>query len=138
MYANFNKFDNKCRRLAIFAEPYNETLTDSISHLFITVITCSKSDQFSKKKAWELFKHHNDLLKGEVANDFKRPVNPYFNMLKIVDNKPKRTFINWCNENYYYKGDYPVIYDRVVLVKGDEQIILKDRKSKDTLENNLW
>ena len=97
-------YDEKGRRLSIFAKQKDKELE-------ITIITCSKKDQFSKKEAKSLYAQ---------VNWGKTTCKPQRFTIPIKDDKPKWTFINWCRENYYHKEKATFMFDAYVLTKGDE------------------
>lgn len=108
MYANFNRYDNKGRRLSLFAEEENNKLK-------IYVITCSKSDQFCKKDGWWYLELHQRYLAGVIQEDDLEELfvpHPQVFEIDVIDNKPKKTFINWCNENFYFLKEKQVRYNR--------------------------
>lgn len=80
-WTNFSRYDKSGRRLSIFCDILNE------KELIITVIPCAKKDYFNKKVGKDLFY----IGKGV------RYIVP------IIEDKPIRTFMDWCKENYYKK-----------------------------------
>lgn len=99
-YVTYKFYDERGRRLSIFAEMEEK-------NLHITVYTCSKKDQFSRRVAKHMF--FNEFPDGH-PNEFTIP---------IKDSKPKWTFINWCRENYYHREGATFMFDAYVLAKGD-------------------
>jgi len=82
MYANFNRYNDQGERMNIFCEP---EVDGTLSIIFFP---CSKKDQFSKKVAWEFCKIWK--MGGMVNNATRLSIS-------VMDNKPKKTFLNWCN-----------------------------------------
>lgn len=124
MYANFNKYDNKGRRLSIFGVEENE---NGVVRTY--VFTCSKCDQFSKRKAWQLFENYTKSLNEEYLDENDEVPVVTVEKVDIVDNKPKKTFINWCNENFYQLKSTNVNYTRIFVEnKNGQRTILKDSK----------
>ncbi len=106
-WVTYKFYDEKGRRLSIFAEELKELEENEME---ITVITCSKHDQFSRAEAKHLYAGYN----------WGKPYcNPQTFIVPIKDNKPKWTFINWCRENYYHKEEAIFQFAGYVLAKGD-------------------
>jgi hypothetical protein len=81
-------YDIKGRRLAIFGRaPLNVKLETF-------VLTCSKKDFFSKKKARQVY---DDYLAGNLDVEKYHPV---IMRMPVVDDDPGRTFMNFCENSY--------------------------------------
>lgn len=80
-WSNFSRYDRSGRRLSIFCDILNK------KELIITVIPCAKKDIFNKEIGKQLF----------YANFGVKYIVP------IIEDKPIRTFMDWCKENYYKK-----------------------------------
>lgn len=108
--ATFAFYDEKGRRLGIFAE----IIVDSLS---ISIITCSKQDMFSKKKSRELYEMWEDS--GRKHPDI-HPMT--FNISLKDKTTPRKEFIIWCRENFYSKMLLPVTLSGMIegLVRGEE------------------
>lgn len=117
-YVTYKFYDDHKRRLAIFAVP-RQAPDLGEDFLEIWVVTCSPKDRFSKWKANKIFegRAEGDSLKG------------YFQVLIKDKNKPKWTFIKWCEENYYKLVDAIFQMEAKVLVKdlkGENPIVMDD------------
>lgn len=89
MWTTYRFYDEKGRRLAIFAEDFGQG-----KELKITIITCSQKDQFSKVRAKKLFeKCHIDPAACAC--------HPTIIRIPVINDKPKWTFIHWCQDNYF-------------------------------------
>lgn len=95
IYTCFKFYLKDKRRIAAFAEKIDDKL-------FITVIPCSRKDQFIKRKARELY---------EVSNKDNRVC------IDIVDDKPMKTFISFLYENYYKRKQITSFVLKNILVK---------------------
>jgi hypothetical protein len=82
-YVTYKYFNKSNQRLAIFGEVINDNMA-------ITIIPCSKKDQFNKKKARELY---NKIKEGETVH------YEAFNF-KGTD---ASDFFRWCKSRYYKK-----------------------------------
>lgn len=68
MYTNFKFATQHGRRVAIFAEPHVDAKGKQWTK--VTVITCSLSDAFSKRRAKEIF---NNFKSGEAFYEKRQP-----------------------------------------------------------------
>lgn len=95
LFITYKFYDDKKRRLSIFGEyfPANGVIE-------IAVFTCSNKDHFSKKTAREAF----ELLCHSVTECHNGHFHPMLSIIDVVDNKPGKTFINWCDEHFYKKS----------------------------------
>lgn len=84
-YANFKNHDKKRHRLSIFAEDNEE---EKILH--ITVIPCSRDDQFSRKEGRRLYE---ELKMGGKVYHFKYDLK--------YESHPKNEFLDHCYYEYY-------------------------------------
>lgn len=82
-YVTYKFFNKKNNRLAIFGE----VISDNIA---VTVIPCSKNDQFIKKKARELYEN---IKKGESV---------YYESFNLKGTDAS-DFFRWCKSKYYKK-----------------------------------
>lgn len=117
-YSNLRCYDEKGRRVAIFARHITlsdgsagEELVNPRAALEITVITCSKQDNFSKKRANTLYRNH--IAGGEGCH-------PDLFHIEVREDKPKWTFLMWCKENYFKLIPYMFGIQGKVLVRGEE------------------
>lgn len=94
IYSNLKRFDNKGRRLSIFA-----TSKDGNQTLDIYVQVCSKKDQFKKEytrsRANFYFSEGEVSFKAEFPDDHPQIFN-----IVVEEGKPKITFLNWCRTNF--------------------------------------
>jgi hypothetical protein len=92
IFASFQHYDVKGRRLSIFGTPFKDG-----SGMEILVFFCSKQDQFSKEYGWNLYRSFRDVYQ------FKEVVkmSPY---MEVVPGTSKKDFIIWCNNLFYKKG----------------------------------
>lgn len=94
IYSNLKRFDNKGRRLSIFA-----TSKDGNQTLDIYVQVCSKKDQFKKEytrsRANFYFSEGEVNFKAEFPDDHPQIFN-----IVVEEGKPKITFLNWCRTNF--------------------------------------
>lgn len=122
-YVTYKFYDEKERRLAIFAVPslmageYEDVDTPKEwNALLLFVIPCSKKDTFSKAKAKELFEE-NWSLKTQGFEGIKGVTEL---LIPIENNKPKFTFIKWCEDNYYKYIPTVMAIEAPMLYRGDE------------------
>lgn len=90
-WSNFIRYDKSGRRLSIFCDILNE------KELIITVIPCAKKDVFSKKDGIAYFKEGKGVK----------------HIVPIIEDKPIKTFMNWCKENYYRKTIYEFNFNKM-------------------------
>lgn len=120
IFANFQKYNEKGQRMNIFCEVHEDGL-------IVTYFPCSKYDQFSKHTGWKLY---TEFKGGDLSNLHKWSCRT----ISVVDNKPKKTFLNWCNDNFYHLRDRTVRYNRFFLEnKHGKRIILKDKPMFDKM-----
>lgn len=87
-YSNMCRYDSFGRRLAVFGRVKER----GAGEMIITIIRCSKKDQFSRKFA------HTAYNQGVPKHD----VHPEIIKLKLENvTTPKNEFIKFVNENYY-------------------------------------
>ena len=103
MYKAFCYYDKKGRRLSIFGEKGG-------LNVLITVIPCSKNDIFKKSIAKELYNRTGLSLE----------VNCELFVIPIIDDKPRKSFIDWCELNYYKQKLEFKVFTRRILVKRNE------------------
>lgn len=124
MYTTFMFYNEQKKRLSIFAEREGDIL-------HITVIPCSRKDQFSRKVGREEYAEivainptDKELQKRNIAT---------FN-IGIKDKQPGKTFINWCKEKYYKKYEatslVPVYYLAKKEINGDDRLDVLNNKFK--------
>jgi hypothetical protein len=106
LYVSYKFYDDHKRRLAIFGEHFPES-----NIIEIAVFTCSNKDHYSKKTAREAF----ELLCKSVNECNEHHFHPMLSVIDVVDNKPGKSFITWCEEHFYKRRQYvhriPVIRD---------------------------
>jgi len=125
MWVTYAFYDEKGRRLTIVGrvvadsceEQQDGTLKFENPQLEIHVVTCSKHDEFSRKKVRTLV---TNLQKGFSVKDLG--FHPVVHLIPIKDDKPKWTFINWCRENYYHREVGIFMFDAYILAKGNEAL----------------
>jgi len=118
IFANFQKYDEKGRRLNIFAIDDNQ----APNSLKVVYFPCSKADQFSKARGWELYANHNALMGGVLVPMEETP-KAVIKYIEIIDNKPKKSFLNWCNENFFSRKFKFVTYRRETLRNDAGKVI---------------
>ena len=102
-FSNLSKYDEKGKRLAIFAEVDDETPTK----LHIFILKCSKKDQFTKALAREVYEKYKETRTVLVVENNGIYYHP--NVISInIDNPatPKKCFLEWCNSTFYSYRDY--------------------------------
>lgn len=114
-YRTYCFYDARTRRVAIFAKAVGE---GDLQYLQIYVVTCSAKDRFSKKKANLIYngRDKGDSVKGYFTTD-------------VVDGNPKKSFIRWCEANYYKLVDATFEVEAKVYVKderGEEPDFLEE------------
>lgn len=124
--ATFAFYDEKGRRLNIFAEQVEAGLK-------ISVITCSKDDQFCKKVGRALYMTWRSGI-TEVEGK-KIDTNPQEFILTLKDStKPQREFIQWCRDNFYSLGNMAISIEGFVQVLQKNGEVM-DSDLKKTLKN---
>lgn len=114
-FANFQKYNEKGQRMNLFAEVNGDEIV-------IIYFPCSTKDQFSKSTAWEMYVNY--CTKCVEIKSLTLTIIP------VVENKPKKTFLNWCNENFYHMEDeiehryHEVEY---LINKEKNKIVIKDK-----------
>lgn len=104
VYVTYKFYDSKLRRLAIFGQRNSGIIS-------IYVIACSRKDAFIKKKAREMFE------------DYKKK-QPQF-IIPEKDNKPGKTFINFCHDNFYKrKGKVELKCEIPYFIKAGQEILM--------------
>lgn len=89
-YSNMCRYNAKGQRVAVFGKIDGTQLN-------ISVITCSKKDQFSRKEAHRMYQEYiNGNLKQEPV---AHPLTITHNMENPA--MPKKEFLTWVNRNYY-------------------------------------
>jgi len=103
----YKYYDQKGRRLAIMAKKLNETHTE------ITIITCSKLDQFNKRFA----RHALSLCSntGKVVIN-KEEIHPQTVVIAHYG-EFRKSFFEWASDNYY-KIEYGVKNYNVTYLVG--------------------
>lgn len=124
-YRTFRFYDEKGRRLSIFAVPssFHMPLPDDdsvelgklVDGLTIYVFTCSKKDTFSKKKARQLYEDYITTPETELSH-------PEIYIIPIQDNKPKWSFLIWCRENFFKLLPYTFAIQGNVLTRGQDAL----------------
>ena len=116
-YSNFQCFDNKKRRKAIFGRKVDNNKIE------IFEITCSLTDEYNKEYPKNIYKRYLEgLLYGGC--------HPVIYTIPLDGNKPLWTFNNHCKENYYHKQTITCLYNVEMLKKGFEMKIVNVTKKK--------
>lgn len=89
-YLTYKFYDQKGRRLAIMGNVQDSGRID------IIVITCSKKDDFNKSVVRQALLNISNIGKAEIE---EQEVHPQFFTINTTE-RPKFTFIKWCQENY--------------------------------------
>lgn len=108
-YCTYKFYDEKGRRLAIFANENGD-------HLEAKIYTCSKSDQFHK---WMI----RNVAEGEVLlfeNYAPVEFTPQEVKIPIEDGKPGRSFMEYLHRNFWKPQDVYVVDIRSVLFKNSK------------------
>lgn len=119
-------YTKKGQRLAVFGQVTPE------GYIKIFILTCSKDDQFSKKFALECY--NNFIKDGKTIYVDKegnpQEFHPYQETIKVIDEKPKFTFIKYCKLNLYRKGlDTTTIYYDVFIKQNVFKLPVADGES---------
>jgi hypothetical protein len=125
-FATFNFYDQKGRRLNIFAEQEGNDLK-------ITVITCSRKDMFSKKKGRSLYEK---WVTGENATE----ISPKVHIVPISDTKKsKKEFINWCRENFMRKRIIEIEATASVFLDKDGNVMEAEllKRIRNAMQNGI-
>lgn len=106
-YCNFQYYDKKGRRLAVFCRYISPTEAE------IFTLTCSIQDQFNRKYARQVYESY--LVGGDKNFDFHKP------LIELVLIQPEdgevQTLLAYCRKNYYTLAtaeittDIPVLYN---------------------------
>lgn len=122
MWTTYKFYDEKGRRLTIVGrvvcdaaiEQEDGTIKFENEQLDIQIVTCSKKDEFSKKAVKAFVKTLEEGGNGD---------NLGFKVLNITipikDNKPKFTFISWCQDTYYKNIPVIVAYNSYGIGRRD-------------------
>lgn len=125
-YVTYKFHDTKGRRLAIFAVPsYREGLYQGVSLreqmpfnlLKIFIITCSKKDTFSKARARNMFAEFMQFKMQGFTGSYAHPTEI---QIDVKDDKPKFTFLRWCEDNYFKYIPTVFALEAPMLYRGDE------------------
>lgn len=87
----YKYYDQKGRRLAIMARQLNETHTE------ITIITCSKLDQFNKKEARQALLNVELGTKPVIKSEEVHPQT----VIIAHYGEFRKSFFEWTSDNYY-------------------------------------
>lgn len=137
-YVTYKFYDSRKRRLAIFAIPTIKVVDAEslfvgngpiVDTLHIYVIACSRKDTFSKKKAKALFEEFIDLKRQGFDGGMAHPIEL---QIDVKDDKPKFTFLRWCEDNYFKYRNLVYGIETNVLIKGEEILDL------DLNNGDLW
>jgi hypothetical protein len=149
LLCTFKFYDNRRRRLTIFAKPvletveegskikttmgYNPILDGSLrpTHLHVYIITCSKKDQFDKKYARDLLDEFLEFRENGKDGAIAHPIEL---LIPIKENKPKFTFIQWCHDNFYKYKQLEFALSTPCLVKGDQMLEMDLRRSSELMQ----
>ena len=111
MYKTFKYYDDNGRRLSIMGEIIKSPIGDLI---LMTVIRCSKEDNFNKTVAIEIY----TAIKEGRYFDYSEVT------ISILDNKPGKSFIDWCESNLYKeKLEYRVFTRKILTRRGKEKTL---------------
>jgi len=112
---DYNKYLEDGRRLSCFGQVIEEVLK-------ITIIICSKKDQFSKKKAYQLYRH---LLNGD------KYCSPMIIEVELNKENPIKVFKKTLNRLFYRKHykttKISALLEEEILSKGKTDIIVKSQ-----------
>lgn len=128
MTTYFNTYafhDAKGRRLAVFCR----FLEPETCKAEIFTLACSKKDQFSKRKARQVYDAYLNIVKGRELT--YAPINPKIAIgetqevfkpkIVHVDIKPEsrqlQTLMHYCEQNYYWEVSYPVEKEETTVIK---------------------
>ena len=107
IHKTFSFYDKKGRRLSIFGEVVDNKIN-------ITIIPCSKHDKFYKDKANILF---------NTIGAYKE-----LHIIPIIDNKSMKSFINWCETNFYRLSTRTALFKRDILINTSTHNIIPNSK----------
>lgn len=107
-YSTFMFYDEHKRRLSIFARKVGDTLE-------ITVIPCSKRDNFQRKIGRQLYEQ---VIAGDEVKGY------YLANIGIKDGWPKNSFLDYCRKNFYKKINTKRKMYISLLKKGGNEIYL--------------
>lgn len=110
-FSNFRRYNAKGQRLAIFCRK-----VEAQKDMEIFILRCSRKDIFSKKVAKDVYERY---VNTGVTADYHPQV---FNLL-IDNNKPKYTFLRWCNNNTYKPIEMILDIPVTVLSRGETILI---------------
>ena len=111
-FVSFQYYDQKGRRLTICGDVVD-------SNLQITVITCSKNDQFVRRTGKELFAQIK-------AGSIQSKVGQTFNIPLEKDDVPGKLFNQFCHESFFKKVEESVRITRTYLKKGLKLVPVKN------------
>lgn len=97
--ATYKFYDNKKRRLSIFARKDGDSLE-------ILVIPCSKKDKFIKRKGRDIY----ETVMAEVGPEPSK-YEYDAHVLVLSESNPRKEFIEWCKKHYmkqysFFKKEY--------------------------------
>lgn len=120
-FKTYSFYTKKKQRVAAFA-----TRIQGENILHIGIFICSRKDHFSKTISDMVY--HNWVVAGypetvSITNTPGVVYHPIVEKIPIIDNKPKKTFLEWMKANYY-KMDYQRFqYTQEILTKPYEKAI---------------
>lgn len=105
-------YDKDGRRLAIFGKFVPNHPHGGSPTLHITVIPCSKKDQFSIKIARQMY---DALDSGRIIGEV--PVHSYYSV-PAIDGSYKAEFLKFCNVNFFKKeiGTVDIVHGEDILL----------------------
>ena len=149
--ATFKFYDSKGRRLSIFARVVD---VEESKKLEITVLTTSRTldrqdestqtkraitftlDVFSKKEGRAKYQEILDgtWKKNKKSKKEKEPGHKF--VIDIIDDRPRFTFLSWCNTRYYRPVEEEKLVKVTKLVRGKNYVHKKkvEKKSEGTSE----
>lgn len=115
-YCNLKRYDNNGRRVAIFGKKLEG---ENVGKLAISIIRCSRKDQFSKKFARAEYESYTDNGTCVECHPEAMVIN-----MKEAD-KPKYSFQWWINDNFYRKHIDRIEYDKpaTVILRKKERVV---------------
>lgn len=125
-YVTYKFHDDKGRRLAIFAVPVAR-LKEGVStgevgptadlKLHLYIFTCSKKDSFSKQTARDMYLEYITLKQEGLTGSYGHPMEI---VIPVNDDKPKFTFLKWCEETYFKYIPTVFALEAPMLYRGNE------------------
>lgn len=126
-YSAFVFYNKNKQRLSIFAFEEGDKLK-------ITVIPCSKEDMFCKRIGRKLHAQIIEDLKLKNETDLTYETFE----IPIEENKPKMTFLRWCNKNFYKLKNQTITFREQYLIKdGVLGSVISYKISKNPIINKL-